>query len=82
MSKHIKLRYRNTGFMRQIFVRFKYKDKWRYKGIEFNRRYFRVYEVTDEGVLPRFRDLYGGIRKYRAERLASEHQTSKKATEV
>lgn len=60
----IRLKYRNTGFMRQVFVWFKFRDKWRYKGIEFNKRYFRVYELTDEGVLPRYRDLYGGTRKH------------------
>lgn len=57
-----RLKYRNTGFMRQIFVWFKYRGKWRYKGVEFNRRYFRIYKLTDEGVLPRFRDLYGATK--------------------
>lgn len=64
-DKKIRFKYRNTGFMRQLFVWFKYKGKWRYKGIEFNKSYFRVYELTDEGVLPRFRDLYGATRKRR-----------------
>jgi hypothetical protein len=55
----IKIKYRNTGFMRQVFVWFKYRGQWRYKGIEFNKSYFRVYKLTDEGVIPRFRDLFG-----------------------
>lgn len=59
----IKVKYRNTGFVRQVFLWFKVKDKWKYKGVEFNRRYFRVYELTNEGVIPRFRDLYGATRK-------------------
>lgn len=58
----IKIKYRNTGFMRQVFVWFKYKDKWRYKGVEFNRHYFREYKLADEGVLPRFKDWFGATR--------------------
>lgn len=61
MSK-LKLKYRNTGFMRQIFVWFKFKNKWYYKGIEFNRQYFRIYKLTDEGVLPRYKDIYRATR--------------------
>lgn len=61
----LKIKYRNTGFMRQVFIWFKLKDKWQYKGIEFDKSYFRIYRLTDEGVLPRFRDVYGGTRKHR-----------------
>ena len=59
----LKVKYRNTGFARQIFIWVKLKDKWRYKGVEFGKTYFRVYELTDEGALPRFRDLYGATKK-------------------
>jgi hypothetical protein len=59
----IRFKYRNTGFMRQMFIWIKRGNKWRYKGIEFNRSYFRVYELTDEGTLPRFRDLYGATKR-------------------
>lgn len=59
----IKFKYRNTGFMRQVFVWLRFKNGWKYKGIEFNKRYFRVYKLTNEGVLPKFRDLYGATNK-------------------
>lgn len=62
----VKIKYRNTGFMRQVFVWVKYGNKWRYKGIEFNKSYFRIYKLTDEGVLPRFRDLYGATKEHKA----------------
>lgn len=50
----VKLKYRNTGFMRQVLIFFRGK----YAGIEFNRLYFRIYKVTPEGELPRYRDLF------------------------
>lgn len=65
MGRVVRFRYRNTGFMRQVFIWFKYRGKWHYKGIEFNRHYFRIYRLTDEGTLPRFRDVYGATRKQR-----------------
>lgn len=67
----LKLKYRNTGSMRQVFVWFKFKGKWRYKGVEFNRRYFRVYQVADEGLLPRYRDLWRS-RKYSSQSATPE----------
>lgn len=51
MGKYIK--YRNTGFMRQVFIYLKGK----YAGLEFNKYYFRVYKITPEGVLPRYREI-------------------------
>ena len=64
----MKIRARNTGFMRQAFVYFRGK----YAGIEFNKRYFRVYKITPEGVLPRFMDLWGATRSRAVKRAIKE----------
>ena len=49
----MKARYRNTGLMRQVFIYWRGK----YTGIEFNRRYIRLYKITPEGVMPRYKEL-------------------------
>jgi hypothetical protein len=47
------LRYRNTGFMRQLFI---YHRK-KYCGLEFNKRYIRYYRITPEGALGHYKEI-------------------------
>ena len=49
----MKVKYRNTGFTRQIFVYY----KKRYHGIEAGKRYVRYYRLTPIGSATRFKEV-------------------------
>ena len=49
----MKLKYRNTGFMRQLFL----YAGGKYSGLELGRWYLRYYRRTPEGVLPKYKEI-------------------------
>lgn len=49
----MKIRYRNTGFIRQLFIYYKNK----YHGVEVGEKYARYYRLTPEGVLPKYKEI-------------------------
>jgi len=49
----MRIKYRNTGFMRQIFIMYKKK----YHGVEFNKTYFRYYKLTKQGAVAFYKEI-------------------------